>query len=98
MPALSIYSNVENTALVILDSKGYRVWKDASTNLLMAEKEGWDFCGESAVELLAAASIFEYHSPKEFKEYWWRIEAPDLLNDIPTAKPNFDSVVKGKRK
>lgn len=83
MPALSIYSNVENTALVILTQKGYQVWRDKEKQFVYAEKDGWDFAGQSFAELLGAVSIFEWHSPAAYAEYWWRIREPWLLDEVP---------------
>ncbi len=93
MPALSIYSNVENTALVILQRKGYRVWKDERSGLFMTEKNGWDFAGESATDLLAAVAIYEHHAPTEYQEYWWKIDDPFLYESVPTRRPDYRSVV-----
>lgn len=93
MPALYIYSNVENTALAILAAKGYRVWRNTTIDELMAEKDGWDFMGQTACELLAAVAIFEFQAPASYREYWWRVDAPDdLWARIPTDRPDYISV------
>jgi hypothetical protein len=92
MPALYAYSNVENTALIILTEKGYRLWRDLESDLYYAEKDGWDFCAAGAVELLGVIGIYEYHNPKECQEYWWRIERPWLLDSLPKQAPSYTPV------
>ncbi|MFK7850590.1 MAG: hypothetical protein AB8D78_06390 [Akkermansiaceae bacterium] len=94
MPALTAYSNTENTALVILQRKGYQVWFDQDTESFWCEKDGWDFSASGATELLGAVAFREYHEPKEFKEYWWRIEEPWLLNNLPSEPQPFEPVWK----
>src|SRR5205085_9022050 len=39
----SYYTNVHNTALVILQRKGYRVWTEQNGERICAEENGWDF-------------------------------------------------------
>ena len=93
MPALSAYANTENTSLVILKNKGYRTWYDESLDMYGCEKEGWDFLANSITELLGVVAIYEHHgSPNEFREYWWRIEEPWLIESVPKTKPTFKAV------
>ncbi|MCH1926883.1 hypothetical protein L9G74_18995 [Shewanella sp. C32] len=94
MPTLSAYVNVENTALVILKDKGYTIWCDESLGMYGCEKNGWDFLANSATELLGVIGIYEYHGePENYKEYWWQINEPWLIDSIPLEKPVFKSVV-----
>jgi len=94
MPTLSAYSNTENTSLVILENKGYKVWVDEKIEMYGCEKNGWDFMANSITELLGVVSIYEYHgSPRKYKEYWWRINEPWLIESIPKEKHNYQSVL-----
>ncbi len=93
MPTLSYYTNVENTALVILKGKGYRYWYDEDSELYCCEKNGWDFCADNWTQLLGIVSIYEYHQPREYKEYWWKIESPELDGHEPRTKPQYKSVL-----
>ena len=97
MPALTAYSNTENTALVILQNKGYQIWFDAETETFWCEKDGWDFSASGATELLGAVAVLEYHEPAQFKEYWWRIREPWLLNNLPSEPEPFKPVWKKPR-
>ena len=99
MPTLSSFSNVYNTAAVLLQRKGYQLWVDreAETPLFMAEKDGWDFAADSPVELLGIIAIFEAHSPDSYSEYWWRIEKPSIYGDLPTKPAPYVSVMKKNR-
>jgi hypothetical protein len=94
MPALSAYSNVENTSLIILKNKGFKVWYDEKMDLFNAELNGWDFMANSVTELLGLVAIFEYQKPGCYKEYWWKINAPWLIDDIPKTAPKYTPVWK----
>lgn len=83
MPALSAYTNVENTALVILKEKGFQIWYDKDRERYCAEKNGWDFFAHGAVELLGVVAIFEHHNPITYREYWWKIDEPDIARSLP---------------
>ena len=90
MPALSSYSNVVNTCLLILREKGWRFWivdKGKQSEAFWAEKDGWDLLGCSPIELLGLVAIFERKKPKRYKEYWWREEGPVLK--IPSKAPKY---------
>nr|WP_320189792.1 hypothetical protein [uncultured Desulfobacter sp.] len=92
MSTLSAYSNIENTSLLILYKKGFRVWYIKKTQLYYAERNGWDFAANSITELLGLVSIYEFHAPENYVEYWWRINDEWLIDDIPTIAPEYDPV------
>ncbi len=94
MPALATYTNVLNTALVVLQRKGYRVWSNQDESMWYAERQGWDFQADDPIQLLGLIAIFEYHHPSEYREYWWQIQEPFLLDRIPKNSPEYKSVVK----
>ena len=98
MPTLSAYTNVENTALVILRQKGFQIWYDKELDCYCAEKGGWDFFANGAVELLGVVTIFEYHNPLNFREYWWKIDEPNLVRNLPSKplpyKPVWEKMMK----
>ncbi|MBI6547190.1 hypothetical protein [Xenorhabdus lircayensis] len=93
MPALSEYTNVYNTALNILDKKGYRVWYDKKLQAYCAEKNGWDFMGNTPCGLLGVIAIYEYKQPEEYQEYWWRDDEKRLYRNIPEETPEYTSIV-----
>jgi hypothetical protein len=97
MPALSEYSNVYNTALLLLREKGYRLWHDRERELYYAEKEGWDFAAGTPCGLLGLIALFEARQPAAYGEYWWRIEGPDLYNNLPASPPDYQSVIRKPR-
>ena len=93
MATLSEYSNVYNTALNILDQKGFRLWYDDETNMFCAEKDGWDFMAESPCGLLGVVSIYEHIKPNFYEEGWWRINNKDLYpNNIKKSKPSYNTL------
>ena len=51
---------------------------------------------EDPVQLLGIVSIFESIKPSEYKEYWWRIRGPWLLDKVPSKPVDFVPVT-GKR-
>jgi hypothetical protein len=83
MPTLSEYSNVYNTALVILERKGFQVWHDEQTNLYCAEKDGWDFQADTPCGLLGVVAIYEFKQPAAYQEYWWREQEPNRYRNLP---------------
>ena len=94
MPSLSAYSNVVNTALVILHRKGFQTWYDAKTDHYWAEKDGWDFAASGAVELLGIVEIYENLNPIEFSEYWWKLDSPRLDGKLPRKPRKYRPVWK----
>jgi hypothetical protein len=87
MPALGYYTNLHNTAFVILQRKGYRVWADG--DMICAEKGGWDFMADDPVQLLGLISIYEALQPSDYREYWWKIDEPGLHGNIPEGPPDY---------
>jgi len=87
MPALSSYINVWNTALVVLQRKGFSLSFDSKLELWRADKSGWDFLADDPIQLLGLVAIYEHHAPEKKEEYWWKIDEPDLLAQfIPEVK------------
>ena len=86
MPDISAYPNVFNTALVVIESKGFSVHFDQSKEWWYAKKGEWEFLADDPIQLLGLVSIYEYHSPKEKKEYWWKIDEPDLFEKLDPRK------------
>jgi hypothetical protein len=83
MPTLSEYSNVYNTALVVLQQKGFQVWYDEALDAYLAERDGWDFQSETPCGLLGLVAIFEYKQPDAYGEYWWKEDDPALYGNLP---------------
>jgi hypothetical protein len=94
MPALATYANVLNTALVILQRKGYRVWSNEDESMWYAERQGWDFQADDPIQLLGLVGIFEHHQPTDFREYWWQIQEPFVIDSIPKQSPDYTPVWK----
>ena len=82
MPDLSAYLNVYNTALVILERKGWSLRYDKPQEFWFAKKDGWEFLADDPMQLLGLVAIFEYHVPKAKSEYWWKIDEPDLFSKL----------------
>ena len=98
MPSLSAYSNTENTALIILQRKGYQIWFDKEMDRYCCEKEGWDFTADSATELLGVVAFYDFHHPSKHEEYWWKIEEPWLLDDLPATPKDFTPIWDKRKK
>ena len=82
MPDLSSYLNVYNTALVVLERKGWTLRRDKVCDDWYATKDGWEFLADNPMELLGLVSIYEHHAPKKKAEYWWKIDQPDILRKL----------------
>jgi hypothetical protein len=91
---LTEHANVHNTALVILQDKGYALWHDQARDRYYAAKDGWDFSASSPCALIGLVAIFEYEKPAEYREYWWRKDEPELFRKLPSSPPSYVSVIR----
>ncbi len=93
MTALHDHSNVYNTALGLLDRRGFQLWYDPELECYCAERDGWDFSSPTPTGLLGLVAIFEASKPSSFREYWWRAEGAPDYTALPNApKPYRNSV------
>ena len=58
-----------------------------------AQKNGWDFMAYSPCGLLGLVNIYEFKKPAIYKEYWWRDNEKDLLDNLSRKKPKYISVI-----
>lgn len=82
MADIGAHLNVYNTALVILDHKGWKLDFDAERDWWHARRADWHFLADDPIQLLGLVTIHEFHSPKFKEEYWWKIDSPDLLGRL----------------
>jgi len=88
MATLADHANVSDTALIILQKKGYQLWQNSESNTYYAEKDGWDFASNSLVGLLGVVAIFEFTRPPVWREYWWKEPSDScLFLRLPEAPP-----------
>jgi len=87
MATLADHTNVFNTALLVLQQKGYQLWHDAESHIYYAEKDGWDFASSSPVGLLGVVAIYDFLQPQAWKEYWWRLSDETLYRRLPGSPP-----------
>ena len=87
MPDLSAYLNVYNTALVVIERKGWSLRFEQNGEHWHATKDGWELMADDPMQLLGLISIHEHHAPTKKAEYWWKIDQPDLLSKLdPSAQ------------
>ena len=87
------YSNVWNTCLHILRSRGFYLYlvgdpgaNESITNCTWnAEKNGIRLRGNNPIELLGLVTIYEHHQPAEDTSYWWQIEGENLIEELENA-------------
>lgn len=98
MPALSYYTNVHDTAVALLERKGFQIWFEPETDVYFAERDGWDFVADDPVALLGLVAIYEAAGPSEHEEYWWRDRgAAGVTKRLPTKpRRKYVSVVDRK--
>jgi hypothetical protein len=82
MPDISAYLNVYNTSLVVIRSKGFDLKFDAQKETWYATKGEWEFMADDPMQLLGLVAIYDYHNPKLKREYWWKIDEPDILTQL----------------
>jgi len=83
MAALADHSNVIDTAIDVLQRKGFQVWHDKEQGKYCAERDGWDFVARSPVSLLGLVAIFEATQPESWREYWWKSPRTSLHEALP---------------
>ncbi len=71
--------NVYNTALVILERKGWSLRFDKTHEWWFAQKDGWELLADDPMQLLGLVAIYEHHAPKQQVEYWWKIGELEVL-------------------
>ncbi len=84
---LSSYINVYNTCLVLLSSKGYVLSYDKDGDVWLAKKDDFDFVADNPIELLGLIAIREEINPQADTEYWWRLDEPDLYQELTLPRP-----------
>ena len=82
MPDLSAYLNVYNTALVVLERKGWKLRYEETSDYWYAKKGDWEFLADDPMQLLGLVAIYEHHAPQTKSEYWWKIDEPDLFSKL----------------
>jgi hypothetical protein len=92
VPALGEYANVFDTALAVLEQKGYAVWKDETADMFCAQRAGWDFTADSPISLLGLVAIYEHKHPDTYTEYWWRTQPAHGWQSLPTTPPDYTPV------
>lgn len=80
MPDLSAYLNVYNTALVVLQHKGWVIAYERDKDWWYARKDDWELLADDPMQLLGLVSIHEHQAPHIKVEYWWKLDEPDLLS------------------
>jgi len=92
VPALGEYPNVWDSAIAVLEQKGYTVWHDSRTDMYGAERGGWDFLADSPISLLGLVALYEHKQPDGYTEYWWRTAPRRSSLDLPTTAPDYTPV------
>jgi hypothetical protein len=82
MADLSAYLNVYNTALVVIERKGWSLRFEKSPERWFAKKGDWELLADDPMQLLGLVAIHEHHSPKAKAEYWWKIDEPDIISRL----------------
>ena len=87
---LTSHANVENTCLRILRDRGFKLTLQGCESgsvgyLWIAEKDGFRFTAENAIELLGLVAIFDHVKPKEDTPYWWSVKGPDVRRELMAA-------------
>ena len=94
------YPNVWNTCLLILRQRGYRLFllgdPDERGSITActwnAEKDGMKLRADNPIELLGLAAVHEYHHPLADIPYWWRVDGPNIVEELETEwKTTFPS-------
>jgi hypothetical protein len=91
---LASHLNVFNTCLLILRARGFELEVSGERRddgcypvgcHWIARKDGFYFCGDNPIELLGLVAIYDHIQPTEDRSYWWRIEGPDVWEELLEA-------------
>ena len=93
--SLASHANVYNTCLRILRRRGYSlrleygadVGEADESPLWVAEKDGFRFMADNAVELLGLTAVFEFVKPEKDEPYWWTVDGPDIWSELREDQP-----------
>ncbi len=80
MPDLSAYLNVYNTALAVIEEKGFEIQFDEKKEWWFASRNGWQLMADDPIQLLGLVAIFEFKNPSQKNEYWWKIGELELYS------------------
>jgi hypothetical protein len=97
VPTISEFPNVYDSALDLLEKKGFQLWFDEKSDLFFAERNGWDFAAENPISLLGLVAIFEAEEPSQFHECWWRRKGIEPRAQLPKVPVPYDSIMKSRR-
>lgn len=88
---LFAFRNVWNTCLALMQDYGYdlRIVGSPDANGTVSKCEwtatqadGTKLTASNPIELLGLVSLHRHQSPTTNEEYWWRIEGPNLVNEL----------------
>jgi hypothetical protein len=89
VPALGDYPNVWDSALAVLEEKGYAVWHSPGADLYYAQRDGWDFAADTPTALLGLVAIYEHRDPAGYAENWWRAQPRHKSTELPATPPDY---------
>ena len=87
------HDNLWNSCLVLLKEYGYTLRvvgnptrKERRTALRWhaVGNDGVELSGNTPIELLGLASLHRDHAPTSFGEYWWKIDGPNMIEELIT--------------
>jgi hypothetical protein len=84
------HRNVFNSCILLAISKGFSVLltggpdpnDEPSLCGWRAKKGDVELDGDNPIELAGLIALYEHHRPTKAKDYWWRIEGPDVLDEV----------------
>ena len=88
--SLGSHANVYNTCLRILRQRGYALRLDYDradgdeheSPLWIAERDGFRFTADNAIELLGLTAVYEDVKPPKDEPYWWTVNGPDIWSEL----------------
>ena len=58
---------------------------ESESPLWIAERDGFKFVADSAIELLGLTAVFKYVKPAKDAPYWWNVDGPDIWSELIDA-------------
>jgi hypothetical protein len=93
VPTLGEYPNVWDSAIAVLEEKGFDVWRNEGHDTYYAQRAGWDFSADTPISLLGLVAIYEHRAPGSYTEYWWKAQPSHRSLDLPAVPPDYTPVI-----
>jgi hypothetical protein len=90
-PRIFSYPNVWNSCLLLARAKGFSIKLTGNPDQqgsisccrwVASKEDRTELTADNPIELAGLIALYEYHRPKQDASYWWRIDGPNLVEEL----------------